>query len=114
MRPPQANVLIPKNNADAPRTMAFSTFQPVLNTAPKSFYKKEAVVLPPEKYIGINTDHGLMTLRCREVNEYRINKNYRGNGVPFDKSTVGAHPPIGNKKSGIAWTSNRYGVLGIA
>ena len=114
MLPPSgADIKKSKTEADQPRPMPFSTFQPVVLPAPQSFHKQEPVILPPHKYIGINTEPGMMTLRCKEVNRYKENDYLHGTGVSFNASTVVAHPPVGNKHRGLAWDSSRYGVLGL-
>ena len=113
MYPPVGSNIKKTSNADEPRPMPFSTLQPSFAPAPEAFHKQNPVIMPPHKYIGINTEPGLMTLRCREVNAYKENDFLRGNGVSFNSSTVGAHPPIGNKRGGLAWDSSRYGVLGL-
>ncbi len=113
MYPPQGADIDKSPNADEPRPMPFSTFQPTFSPAPQAFHKQEPIVMPPHKYIGINTQTGLMTLRCREVNHYKENDYLRGNGVSFNSSAVGAHPPVGNKHGGLSWDSSRYGVLGL-
>ena len=113
MYPPEGAKIKKTANADKPRPQQFSTFQPEMSPAPQAFHRQDPVILPPHKYIGIYTDPGMMTLRCKEVNRYRDDDGLRGNGVSFTYSTVGARPLVGNKHSGLAWDSSRYGVLGL-
>jgi len=112
MRPPRTAMMKPTKGADAPRPMGFQATQPTMSPAPEAFFKSAVQVLPPQKYIGINTDPGMMTLRCRDVNAYRFKDDLRGNGVAFDDSPVVAHPIVGNNPRGLLW-NGREGVLGL-